>query len=70
VGTAGCGSYDAYAIGWSPTKLKGYKCGAAPVPASASAVYHYLLVTVNGNQVTVTPTNENGQQFDVMTYNF
>ena len=70
VGTAGCGSYDAYAIGWSPTKLKGYKCGAAPVPASAAAVYHYLLVTVNGNQVTVAPTNENGQQFDVMTYNF
>jgi hypothetical protein len=70
VGTAGCGSYDAYAIGWSPTKLKGYKCGAAPVPASAAAVYHYLLVTVNGNQVTVTPTNENGQQFDVITYNF
>jgi hypothetical protein len=70
VGTAGCGSYDAYAIGWSPTKLKGYKCGAAPVPASAAAVFHYLLVTVNGNQVTVAPTNENGQQFDVMTYSF
>ena len=70
VGTAGCGSYDAYAIGWSPTKLKGYKCGAAPLPASPAAVYHYLLVTVNGSQVTVTPTDENGQQFDVMTYDF
>jgi hypothetical protein len=70
VGTAGCGSYDAYAIGWSPTKLKGYKCGAAPVPISSAAVFHYLMVTVNGTQVTVAPTDENGQQFDVMTYNF
>lgn len=70
VGTAGCGSYDAYAIGWSPTKLKGYKCGAAPVPTSATAIFHYLLVTVNGTQVTVAPTDENGSQFDVMTYNF
>jgi hypothetical protein len=70
VGTAGCHSYDAYAIGWSPTKLKGYKCGAAPVPTSPAAVFHYLLVTVNGTQVTVAPTNESGQQFDVITYNF
>jgi hypothetical protein len=70
VGTAGCHSYDAYAIGWSPTKLKGYKCGAAPLPASAAAVFHYLQVAVNGNQVTVAPTDENGNTFDVVTYNF
>lgn len=70
VGTAGCGSYDAYAIGWSPTKLKGYTCGAATAPTSASQVYHYLLVTVSGSQVTVAPTNSSGQQFDVVTYNF
>jgi hypothetical protein len=55
VGTAGCASYDAYAIGWSPTKLKGYKCGSAPLPTSASSVFSFLLVTVNGNQVTITP---------------
>ncbi len=30
----------------------------------------FLLVTVNGNQVTVTPTDENGQTYDVVTYNF
>ena len=54
----------------SPAKLKGYKCGAAPVPTSAAAVFHFLQVTVNGSQVTVAPTNANGQQFDVVTYNF
>jgi hypothetical protein len=31
-------------------------------------VFHFLLVTVNGNQVTVTPTNEKGITFDVQTY--
>jgi len=33
---SGCGSYDAYAVGWSPSKSKGYACGAAPIPAAAS----------------------------------
>jgi hypothetical protein len=33
-------------------------------------VFHFLLVSVNGNQVTVRPTDENGNQFDVQTYNF
>jgi purple acid phosphatase-like protein/calcineurin-like phosphoesterase family protein len=70
VGTAGCASYDAYAIGWSPTKLKGYKCGSAPLPTSASSVFSFLLVTVNGNQVTITPTDELGRTFDVQTYSF
>ena len=69
-GTSGCGSYDAYAVGWSPTKLKGYACGAATLPASASQVYHFLLVTVGSSTVTVAPTDEMGRTFDVQTYSY
>ena len=56
-----CSLYDAYALG------AGSSCHA-PVPASAQDVFHFLLVTVNGNTVTVTPTNEKGIAFDVQTY--
>ncbi len=66
----GCGSYDAYAVGWSPTKGKGSACGSAPVPTSARQVFHYLMVTVNGSSVTVRPTDETGRTFDVHTYGF
>jgi hypothetical protein len=65
-----CGSPTAYAVGWSPTKLKGYACGAAQPPGSASQVFHFLKVTVAGSTVTVTPTDENGKTFDIQTYNF
>jgi Calcineurin-like phosphoesterase len=65
-----CGAPTAYAIGWSPTKLKGYACGSATPPTSASQVFHFLKVTVNGSAVTVAPTDENGRTFDVQTYNF
>ena len=65
-----CGNHEAYAIGWSPTKLKGYACGAASPPTSASQVFHFLKVTVAGSTVTVAPTDENGNTFDVQTYNF
>src|SRR6266702_3796613 len=64
-----CGNPAAYAIGWSPTKLKGYACGAAAPPTSASQVFHFLKVTVAGSTVTVAPTDENGNTFDVQTYN-
>lgn len=70
VAEAGCGATDAYAIGWSPTKSKGSKCGAAPVPDSAARVFHFLKVTVNGTSVTVAPTDELGRTFDVVTYSF
>ncbi len=60
-----------YAIGWSPTKNSGSVCGAGvPVPQSAAQVYNYLQVSVNGNQVTVTPINAAGQSFDVQTYTY
>jgi len=73
VGTGtGCHSFDAYAVGWSPTKNKGYECGAAVGTrlTSASQVYHFLLVTISGSTVTVAPTDETGQTFDVQTYSF
>ncbi len=66
-GTLGtCTSLDAYAIKFTDT---GKACGAAPVPTSAGQVYHFLLVTVNGVNVNVTPINSLGQSFDVMNYN-
>src|SRR6185437_14773693 len=65
-----CHSYDAYALGWSPTTLTGTSCGSAPVPTSASQVFHFLKVTVSGMTVTVTPTDETGHTFDVRSYTF
>jgi hypothetical protein len=65
-----CHAYDAYAIGWSPTNLRGSACGAAKPPTSAGQVFHFLKVTVAGTTVTVAPTDENGNSFDVQTYTF
>src|SRR6266576_1070333 len=65
-----CSTFDAYAIGWSPTNLKGSACGSAPAPASDTQVFHFLKVTVNGTSVTVTPTDSSGHTFDVQTYTF
>ncbi|MGH3576439.1 MAG: metallophosphoesterase, partial [Mycobacterium sp.] len=60
---SGCSAFDAYAIG------SGSSC-RAPTPASDANVYGFLLVTVNGNQVTVTPTDSTGRTFDVQTYTY
>jgi calcineurin-like phosphoesterase family protein len=60
---SGCSGFDAYAIG------SGSSC-RAPKPTSDSHVYEYLLVTVSGNQVTVTPTDSTGQTFDRQIYTF
>jgi hypothetical protein len=70
IGGAGCAPTDAYGIGWSPSTGTGSKCGSAPKPASATQVFHFLLVTVNGSTVTVTPTDEMGRTFDTQTYTF
>lgn len=68
IGTLGtCTSLDAYAIKFTTT---GKACGSAPLPTSAAQVYHFLKVTVNGTNVTVTPINSLGLSFDVMNYNF
>jgi Calcineurin-like phosphoesterase len=59
-----CSSFDAYAIG------SGSSACHAPAPTSDAQVFHFLKVSVNGRQVTVTPTDENGRTFDVQTYGF
>ena len=66
----GCSGYDAYALGWSPTKNKGFACGTAQAPKSPGQVVHFLLVTVNGANVTVRGVNSLGATFDSQTYNF
>jgi len=63
-----CQPYDTYGIGWSSSG--GSKCGSAVKPTAIDQVFHFLLVTVNGQQVTVTPINSLGQQFDQQTYDF
>ncbi len=62
-----CSALDAYAIKFTN---RGKACGNAPVPTSVGQVYHFLLVTVNGSKVTVTPTNALGRTFNVTTYDF
>lgn len=66
----GCSTLDAYGIGWSYGLNRGSACGTASAPTSPTRVYHFLLVTVDGKRVTVTPVDELGRTFDVMTYDF
>src|SRR3954453_7386139 len=65
-----CAAPVAAAIGWSPTSNHGSACGSLTAPATPDRVYHFLLVSVNGSNVTVTPTDELGRTFDVQTYTF
>ena len=66
-----CTSIDQYAIGWTNSSaVHGSACGSAPRPTTADRVFHFLLVSVNGSQVTVTPTDELGRTFDVKSYTF
>ncbi len=58
-----CSGFDAYAIGHASS------CNA-PTPSSDANVYHFLLVTVSGSTVTVTPTDSTGRTFDVQTYSY
>jgi hypothetical protein len=61
-------AFDAYAIGWNYATKKGTAAGAATRPSSPAQVFSFLRVTVNGDQVTVAPTNSLGKRFDVVTY--
>jgi chitodextrinase len=63
-----CKPFSAYAIGWSDSQSIGTTCGSSPAPTSKAQVYHYLLVSVEGTSVQVTPTNSLGQTFDPRTY--
>ena len=40
------------------------------MPITTTQVYHFLLVSVNGPLVTVAPTDELGNTFDVQAYDF
>jgi hypothetical protein len=70
IGTAGCSDTDAYGIGWKTTSSIGGACGAATVPTATDQVHHFLLVTVDGTKVTVTPTDATGRSFDIQDYDF
>jgi Calcineurin-like phosphoesterase len=52
-----CSPFDAYALGADSS------C-RAPLPNNEFDVFHYLLVVVNGDAVTVIPINANGGAFD------
>jgi len=67
--SAGCSAMNQYGLGWSNVNDVGYACGAAPVPTGKDQVHHFLLVSVSGTSVTVTPTNSLGGTFDPITYN-
>src|SRR3954451_182652 len=58
-----CGAPDVYSVGWSPSTSTGSTCDGGTKPTSADQVFHFLLVTVVGSQVTVTPTDELGRTF-------
>ena len=61
----------AYALGWSySSSTHGSSCGGAPRPTAIDRVFHFLLVSVSGSQVTVTPIDELGRAFDAKTYTF
>ncbi len=70
IGGKGCSPIDAYGIGWSYSGHRGSACGSAPRPTSAAQVHHFLLVSVDGARVTVSPTDEYGDVFDEQTYDF
>jgi hypothetical protein len=63
----GCSPFDAYAVGFNGSTGYASSC-RAPVPASPSQVFEFLLVRVTGTSVTVIPTDETGRTFDVQTY--
>jgi Ca2+-binding RTX toxin-like protein len=59
----GCSAFDLYAIGSSLSA-----CRTPGVPPEG--VFGFARVTVDGQQVTVTPTDELGRTYDVQTYVF
>jgi hypothetical protein len=56
-----CNSFDAYALGDRSA------CRAAD-PDTPLRVFHYLQVTVQGDVITVAPTDATGEVFDVQTF--
>jgi hypothetical protein len=70
MGGFGCSPFNAFGMGWKPSTNAGSACGSAFTPSTIADVYHFLLVTVNGSQVTVRGIHENGTVFDQHTYDF
>jgi hypothetical protein len=70
MGGSGCSQTNAYGIGWSNSTSTGSACGSAAAPGDAARVFHFLLVDVHGTSVTVTPTDEAGNRFDPVSYDF
>jgi chitodextrinase len=62
---SGCSTFDLYAIG-----ANGSHCGSGPAGQTNDHVFGFAKVTVNGRQVTVTPTDELGRTYDIQTYTF
>jgi hypothetical protein len=56
-----CSDFDAYALGLESS------C-RAPIPNTPLDVFHYLLVTVDRDTITVAPTDSGGKPFDLQTY--
>jgi hypothetical protein len=69
-----CAFPVAYALGWSYSSGGSACVDGAPagtgLPTSIDQVFHFLKVSVDGNRVTVTPTDSQGRTFDVKTYDF
>jgi hypothetical protein len=70
IGTTGCSATDAYGTGWSNSTATGGACGAAPLPTRTDQIFHYLVIDVDGTKVRVTPTDEHGNTFDRVRYDF
>jgi Ca2+-binding RTX toxin-like protein len=60
-----CSVFDLYAIGKHATH-----CGLAPAGLTDDHVFGFAKVTVDGQHVTVTPTDELGRTYDIQTYTF
>ncbi|MDX6686284.1 MAG: acid phosphatase type 7, partial [Baekduia sp.] len=60
-----CSVFDLYAIG-----KHGTHCGLAPPNLTDDHVFGFAKVTVDGQHVTVTPTDELGRTYDPQTYTF
>jgi Ca2+-binding RTX toxin-like protein len=58
-----CSVFDLYAIG-----KHGTHCGLAPPNLTDDHVFGFAKVTVDGQHVTVTPTDELGRTYDPQTY--
>jgi hypothetical protein len=68
--TLNWGTDRSFATGYATYGNADTESGAAPVLDGTTRVFHFLLVTVQGTPVTVTPTDELGRTFDVRTHDF